>query len=196
MKILCVADQESPYLWDYYQPERLSGIDFIISCGDLKGEYLSFLTTMGRIPVLYVPGNHDGRYEKYPPEGCESIDGRLVTVKGIRVLGLGGCPIYSGGSHQYTERQMYFKMLRSSLSILRAGGVDILVTHAAPRGYGDREDYAHRGFETLVPFLDWAKPAYLVHGHVHMNYGADIPRIVRKGSTIIVNAYERYVLEF
>jgi hypothetical protein len=50
MRILLVSDEESPYLWDYYQPGRLEGIDLILSCGDLKPEYLSFLVTMSTAP--------------------------------------------------------------------------------------------------------------------------------------------------
>ena len=46
MKILLVSDEECLYLWDYYRPGRLDGIDLIISCGDLNAEYLSFLVTM------------------------------------------------------------------------------------------------------------------------------------------------------
>ena len=76
-----------------------------------------------------------------------------------------------------------------------AGGVDILLTHAPPRGYGDAEDFAHRGFEAFFPFLDRFKPRYLIHGHVHMNYGRDIPRQVQRGETTIINAWERFVLE-
>ena len=59
MRILAVADEECPALWDYYVPGRLKEYDLIISCGDLKAEYLSFLVTMARCPVLYVHGNHD-----------------------------------------------------------------------------------------------------------------------------------------
>ena len=46
MKILIVSDEECPALWDYYVPGRLSGYDLILSCGDLKAEYLMFLVTM------------------------------------------------------------------------------------------------------------------------------------------------------
>ena len=69
MKLLLLSDKESPYLWDYDQPGRLDGIDLILSCGDLKSNYLSFLVTMGRAPRLYVHGNHDALYRKHPPEG-------------------------------------------------------------------------------------------------------------------------------
>ena len=56
MKLLLVSDEESPYFWDYYRPGRLDGIDLILAAGDLKADYLSFLVTMGRAPVLYIHG--------------------------------------------------------------------------------------------------------------------------------------------
>ncbi|MDE7010701.1 MAG: metallophosphoesterase [Oscillospiraceae bacterium] len=196
MKILLVSDKESPYLWDYYQPGRLSEYELMISCGDLSSKYLSFLVTMGRAPLLYVHGNHDRTYDLHPPEGCDCIEDKLVTVKGVRILGLGGSPLYSGGPHQYTERQMKRRIQRLRFKLWRAGGVDIVVTHAPAAGYGDGEDYAHRGFECLVPFLDKYKPRYLVHGHVHMEYGGgNICRELHHGPTAIINASERYVLE-
>ena len=45
MKILAIADEESPYLWDFFEKSKLEGIDLIISCGDLEPSYLSFLAT-------------------------------------------------------------------------------------------------------------------------------------------------------
>ena len=133
MKILLVSDKESPYYWDYYQPGRLDGIDLIISCGDLKANYLSFLVTMGRARVLYVHGNHDRTYEMRPPEGCDCIEDKLVTVNGLRILGLGGSIQYSGGPHQYTERQMARRIRKLRFQLWRAGGVDLVVTHSRPR---------------------------------------------------------------
>ena len=52
MKILALADVESPALWDYFEPDRLKDIDVIISCGDLAPQYLSFLATFFSGPVL------------------------------------------------------------------------------------------------------------------------------------------------
>ena len=77
----------------------------------------------------------------------------------------------------------------------RAGGVDIIVTHAPPAGCGDGEDYAHRGFEALLPLLEKYKPRFLVHGHVHLNYGPDRPRVHHYGETTVINAWERFELE-
>ena len=41
MKILFLADEECKIYWDYFRKEQFEGIDLIISCGDLKPEYLS-----------------------------------------------------------------------------------------------------------------------------------------------------------
>ena len=195
MKILTVSDEESPYLWDYYKPGRLAGLDLILSAGDLKASYLSFLVTMANRPLLYVHGNHDGSYATHPPEGCDSIEDTLVTVNGMRILGLGGSQMYSRGPHQYTERQMQRRIQRLTLKIRRAGGVDIVLAHAPVRGFGDGDDYAHMGFEAFLPLLDRYKPRYFIHGHVHMEYGRDIARMLRRGDTTIINACERYTLE-
>lgn len=195
MKILIVSDEECPALWDYYVPGRLAGYDLILSCGDLNASYLSFLVTMARCPVLYVHGNHDTRYEIYPPEGCDCIEDRIVEFNGLRILGLGGCRKYHPGPHQYTEAEMRRRIRKLRLALLRTGGVDIVVTHAPPQGLGDGADPAHWGFASLVELLDKYHPRYLVHGHVHMSYGADTPRIREYGGTTLINACERFELE-
>ena len=196
MKILLVSDEEDKYLWDFYRPGRLKGIDLILSAGDLKAEYLSFLVTMANRPLLYVHGNHDGGYAQRPPEGCQCIDGKLVTVGGLRILGLGGSALYNGGPHQYTERQMRWRIHRLRLKLALTGGVDIVLTHAPVRGFGDEDNMNHRGFEAFLPLLDQYQPRYLVHGHIHQRYGANRPRCHQYGETTIVNATGRYILEF
>ena len=196
MKILLVSDEEDKYLWDFYKPGRLKDIDLILSAGDLKAEYLSFLVTMANRPLLYVPGNHDGGYAQRPPEGCQCIDGKLVTVGGLRILGLGGSALYNGGPHQYTEKQMRRRIHRLRLKLALAGGVDIVLTHAPVRGFGDEDNMTHRGFEAFLPLLDQYQPRYLVHGHIHQRYGANRPRCYQYNETTIVNATGRYILEF
>ena len=194
MKILLLADTEDPALWDYFSPDRVKGYDLILAAGDLKAEYLTFLVTMSNLPVFYVHGNHNAAYDHYPPEGCECIDDRLVTYRGLRILGLGGSARYSREPYQYTEREMRRRVARLRFAVWKARGVDIVLTHCPPKGYGDADDYAHRGFEAFLPMLDRWKPKALVHGHVHMTYG-DIKRELQYGETRIINAYQRYTLE-
>ena len=195
MKILAVSDEESPALWDHYVPGRLDEYDLIISCGDLKASYLTFLATMSHARVLYVHGNHDGGYLSSPPEGCDCIDGQLVVYNGVRILGLGGCRRYCPGEHQYSESQMRRRIARLRYALWRSGGVDIVVTHTSPRGLGDMEDPAHRGFESFVELVDRYRPSLLLHGHTHLRYQPGVSRELTRGSTGIINVSERYTLE-
>ena len=195
MKILVVSDVKSPYYFDCYTPGRLKDFDLILSCGDLPKEYLEFLVTMARCPLYYVPGNHDETFDLHPPEGCESIDGRLVEYRGVRILGLGGSYQYRPGSQQYTEREMARHIRRLRWTIRRHKGFDILVTHAPMRGVHDLDTPAHRGFECFGALVDRWQPKWFFHGHVHLNYGMNLPRKAERGRTQIVNAYEYQVIE-
>ena len=195
MKILAVSDEECAALWDYYTPGKLDDIDLIISCGDLNAAYLSFLVTVAKCPVLYVAGNHDVRYQINPPEGCDPIDDHFVMFNGVRIIGLGGCRKYHPGPYQYTEWQMRRRIRKLRFRLWRHKGVDIVVTHAAPAGLGDAEDPAHWGFQALTDFLDKYRPAFLLHGHVHVTYGQNVPREIDYNGTRVINAFERYIIE-
>ena len=195
MKLLLISDEESPYFWDYYQPWKLKDIDLILSAGDLKPEYLSFLVTLGHAPLLYVHGNHDGRYEKFPPEGCLCVDDDLVSVKGLRILGLGGSQLYNYGPHQYTEQQMRRRIRKLRRKIRKYKGVDIVLTHAPALGLGDQEDRVHRGFAAFLDLMDELHPRYLVHGHIHQRYQIKRQDELRYHDTKIINCSGYKILE-
>ena len=90
MKILLLSDEESKSIWDFFRKEDYEDIDLVISCGDLKPEYLSFVATMIPVPLLYVHGNHDDKYDSKPPEGCTCIEDQIFEFQGVRIIGLGG----------------------------------------------------------------------------------------------------------
>jgi len=194
LKILALADEECKMLWDYFRPERLEGVDLIISCGDLRASYLSFLATFTHAPVLYVHGNHDAAYERNPPEGCTCIEDTVYDYHGLRIAGLGGSMRYKNGPHQYNEKEMTHRVKKLGAKIKRAKGVDILVTHAPARGCHDGEDLPHRGFECFNNLLEDWKPKIYLHGHVHMNYGS-FPREYDHFDTHVINAYDHYEFE-
>ena len=194
MKLLVISDAADPGLWDFFSKEKLCGADAILSCGDLPASYLSFLVTMGNIPVFYVHGNHDTSYRKAPPEGCQCIDGEMVRFQGYNILGLGGCYEYSGGLHQYTEWGMRRRIAKVR-GALRRGGVDILVTHAPAQGLGDLDDPCHRGFACFRALLDRYHPLYHCYGHVHLQYTPTMPRTRQYGDTMLVNASGKYFIE-
>lgn len=191
MRILAIADEESKALWDYYSPEQVEGVDLIIACGDLRAAYLEFLVTMTNRPLLYVRGNHDGAYQKNPPEGCICIEDRVYDFQGLRILGLGGSQRYSDApADMYTEKEMSRRIRKAAPDILLRNGFDLLVTHAPAAGYGDMDDLPHRGFACFNDLMDRYHPRYMLHGHVHQSYGAGrfTRRIVHPSGTTIVNA--------
>ena len=195
MKIVFIADVEAKTYWEFFHKEYFEDVDLIISCGDLKSEYLSFLATMTTIPVLYVRGNHDDDYEKNPPGGCICIEDKIYVHKGVRIMGLGGSYRYKDGINQYTDYQMHKRVRRMLPKLLWNRGIDILVTHAPASGLNDGEDLCHRGFAEFNMLIDRLRPKYFVHGHVHMNYGRQFPREDEINRTKVINAYEKYVLE-
>ncbi len=195
MKLLIVSDVEDPGLWDHFSPDKVRGIDAVLSCGDLKPDYLEFLVTMVNRPLFYILGNHDLQYDRFPPGGCECIDDKLIVFKGYRILGLGGCMRYHPGPLQYTEEQMRRRVRRLSRSLRREKGFDILLTHAPAAGLGDMEDLCHWGFQVFRELIDQYQPLCHLHGHVHLTYNRKLPRVEQYGGTSVVNAEGKYVLE-
>ena len=197
MKILVLSDMVSPYYWDFFDKNKLKEIDCIISCGDLHPEYLSFLATFARGPVYYVRGNHDKIYDRKPPEGCISIENQIEVFQGIRIMGLGGSMRYHPNQeNQYTEKEMRARIRKMKFQLMRKKGIDILVTHAPARGLGDGTDLPHQGFQVFRKVLDDYEPKYFIHGHVHLNYNAGEERCRSYGKTTIVNAFERYIIDY
>ena len=194
---MVLADQKSKSLYDYYEPEKMKDIDLIISCGDLDPNYLVFFATLCHVPVLYVKGNHDGRYEERPPEGCICIEDTIFVYKGIRILGLGGSMEYiPGAPNQYSEQQMQWRIWKLWWKLLKHKGFDILVTHAPAYQVNDMEDRPHRGFAVFRKLMEKYKPKFFFHGHVHANYGRNFKREDQFGNTTVINAYEYYVVEY
>src|SRR5256886_1717754 len=89
------------------------------------------------VPLLYVPGNHDESLEprdmswmplraELPircPQGCDSIDGRVVEVHGLRIAGLGGSLRYKEGPNQYSQGQIVLFQAEVGIRDLTVTGV-------------------------------------------------------------------------
>ena len=130
MKILLISDAEERLLWDNWNDataQSLADVGLVLSAGDIKPEYLEFLVTMLNVPLVYVRGNHDGMYDKRPPEGCENADGKLLEVdcgrgdsmQKVRILGFGGSMRYKyDASDMYTEREMEQRVRKAERSII------------------------------------------------------------------------------
>ena len=197
MKILVLADCESKSLYEYFKPEKLEGVELILACGDLKPSYLDFFASMCRAPVMFVMGNHDKPYDAEAYGGCVCIEDQIQVFRGIRILGLGGSMRYHPEAvNQYTEKEMRRRIRRLRWKLKWNKGFDILVSHAPAAGVNDLEDLPHRGFACFGELIEQYRPKLFIHGHVHANYGTGFKRVDQMGETMVVNAYDNYIIEF
>ena len=87
MKILLLADQAEPTLWEHLDKRKLEGVELVLSCGDLPASYLSFLTCFTSAPILYIRGNHDDQYtEKEMRQRVNRLRFKLWRSGGIDIL--------------------------------------------------------------------------------------------------------------
>ena len=209
MKTLVLSDAIAEILYAETLRDHCRGVELILSCGDLPADYLEYVVTMLNVPLLYVLGNHDrprlGAEDTWRegPEGGKNVDGRVLRIEGestrqVCVAGLEGSMWYNGGPHQYSESQMRRRAAalarRLHVERWRGRSLDVLLTHAAPRGVHDGIDLAHRGFESFARLIRRFQPRYAVHGHVHPSYGYDTkPR--RIGRTTVINVFRYTFLE-
>jgi Icc-related predicted phosphoesterase len=182
-------------LYDRFDPDTVAGINLILAAGDLPPEYLSFLADRLQVPLYYVCGNHDIRFDTTPPRGCIDINERLVRFHGLKILGLEGSHWYNGGPHQYHETEMLWNIWRLRPKIWWRGGVDIVLTHAPPRHIHDGRDLCHRGFKSFRWLIDKYRPRYFIHGHIHAEFPEPSARITVIRQTRVVNTYGHYILE-
>ncbi len=204
MKILAVSDQIVERMYALAANGHFRDVDLILGCGDLPYNYLEYLATVLRKPLMYVPGNHDPVYGADPrsrAEGGENLDMRILRHKGLLIGGLGGSARYRpDGVNQYTQTEMRWRALRMVpallLNRLRYGrGLDILVTHSPPFGIHDDDTQAHRGLQALNWLLKIAQPRYHLHGHTHF-YRKNLERSeTLYEKTKVVNVYPYKIIE-
>ena len=214
MKILCISDQIDPQVYSPGIKERFADVDLILSAGDLPFDYLDFIISSLNKPLFFVFGNHHTEELRYYKRvwnepfghennvfyGCGAVHlGTKVKKEGNFILaGLGGSMRYNNGSNQYTDFGMFLETAKIIPRLLwnrlvYGRFLDILLTHAPPRGIHDKNDKCHWGFKTYLWFMKVFRPKYLVHGHIHLYDLCDV-RCTKWESTTVINAYSHYVI--
>ncbi|MEW5829648.1 MAG: metallophosphoesterase [Chloroflexota bacterium] len=199
MKILAVSDQVIDSLYNPAIRDNFHDIDLLIGCGDLPYNYLEFFVSILNAPLLYVPGNHDPKYNPDNPatiaEGCTNIDLKLVRVKGLTLAGAGGSIRYQPeGVNQYSQAGMSLRLasLAPRLAwnkLVKRKPLDVLVTHSPPFGIHDEDDPAHTGFKSLRTLIKIFRPRLLLHGHTMFYRQNLVSPETDWGGTRIVNVY-------
>jgi Icc-related predicted phosphoesterase len=202
MKILCISDQIDPLVYSDSIKTRFADVDMILGAGDLPAEYLDFIVSNLNRPLFYILGNHHTKV--ITDAGYNSMDNMNIGSKvrragGLIVAGLGGSKRYNLGPNQFTDIQMYLEIAKLIPTLLfnrlfRKRYLDILLTHAPPKGIHDKPDRCHSGFRAFLWFIKVFKPKYLVHGHIHL-YNLSEIRCTRCMQTEVINAYGHYVID-
>jgi uncharacterized protein len=197
MNILAVADEVDRRLYGGSLKGRLVS-DLILGCGDLPGHYLDYLVSQLDVPLYAIHGNHDAPpstegAKEFDQSGANWIGGKTANVNGVLLAGFDGCVRYNDGGYQSTQSEMNLAVRALVpmlwLNKLRYGRfLDVLVTHAPPRGVHDQPDPAHAGFDAFRWLIEKFQPRYHLHGHVHV-YDRRNTCMTQIGKTQVVNVY-------
>lgn len=205
MRLLSVSDEVVHQLQMPGLRQRVGNVDLIVGCGDLPPSYLEYLVSMLNVPCLYVNGNHDGPELREDgslneaPQGCQPLDLRVEHIGGFLIAGASGVLRYRKGAHQYSEAEWQRRLISLTVRTLIAQyrhrrKLDVLITHVPPAGLHDGPG-AHRGPQALRRFVERFGPRYVLHGHVHLNYGYGDQSPLRYGRSTIINTCGYRVLE-
>ena len=206
MKALSLSDTIVQLIYSPRVRDRFGDVDLIIGCGDLPYYYQEYVLSMLDKPLFFVRGNHDKEIEysragnRPAPRGAIDLHRRVINHKGLILAGIEGSLRYRNGPFQYSQFEMWLHVLRLLPKFLynkfRYGRyLDLFVTHAPPKDIHDKPDLTHQGIYAFLWVIHVFKPAYHIHGHIHI-YRPDETTLTRVGRTQVINTYGYRTIEF
>ena len=203
VRVLAVCDEVDSRLYGAAKLPRRP--DVILSCGDLPAYYLDYLVSKLNVPLYAVHGNHDAAPPLEGSEGFSKCGAHWLANKGVRtpegllIAGFDGSVRYNRGAYQSSQAEMQANV-RSLVPWLmmnkfRYGRfLDVLITHAPPKGIHDEPDRCHTGFDAFNWLIRSFRPRYHLHGHIHV-YDRRAETLTRIGGTDVINVYPFRELE-
>jgi len=188
MRIVAIADTHT----FQHDLAPLPDGDVFVHAGDmLRAGTLEELTDVAawirRLPYRHkviVAGNHDGCFASTPGSAVAQLGDAIylqdaeATIDSLRFWGSPWQPAYGSWSFNLSRGEALAEKWK-----LIPEGVDVLVTHGPPRGYGDRGPVEGRaGCEDLLRRVREVRPRLHLFGHIHQDGG-----IWRDGSTTFAN---------
>lgn len=176
MRIVAMADTHG-----YHQKLRVPEGDVLIHAGDLTqrgtlpqlAQVADWLRSLPHRHKLVIAGNHDFAFERTPVEaralfhGLTYLQDELVTLEGLRFWGTPWQPWF----HSWAFNLHRGPSIEAKWQLIPAG-IDVLITHGPPRGFGDKVYNGERvGCEDLTRHLDRIKPRENLFGHIHEDRG-------------------------
>lgn len=209
MKIVAISDLHGQF------PDNVPECDLLLIGGDICPDYRGdretrqfdwfctdfddWLDVQPAKNVLATWGNHDwvgvdlhSAVNSYGSK-CKFFVDEETTVNGLRVWGSPWQPRFYDWAFNLDEPELEKKWA------LIPEGIDILLLHGPPYGYGDlapsygrsKEPAIHVGSPSLTKAIERVRPRLVVCGHIHPGYGS----YTMGCGTIVLNASmvnERY----
>jgi len=199
MRALTLSDQVVPFIYSPLVKQHFQDVDLILACGDLYYYYLEYVFNALNVPLFFIRGNHDSVIEygsaeqRTDPHGGIDLHCRHYCHQGLLLAGIEGSIRYRNGPFQYTQSQMWKNVLGLipglMINRLRYGRyLDVFISHAPPFGIHDCPDLPHQGVKAFYWLITTFKPAYFIHGHIHL-YQPNSSGETRVGNTRIINTY-------
>ena len=203
--VFCAGDLPLAYV-DFIVTSLNKPVYFIYGNHDLKG--YSYYSKKGNKDPFDQSAFHDrfdfacgGDYASNRVLRNKKLTWKFKNGKEspLLVAGVSGSRRYNAGECQFTEKQMFFQLLRLLPSLvinkIRYGRYcDVFLAHASPRHIHDKEDACHKGFECFNWFIKKFSPALFIHGHIHL-YDLQSERVTQTEKTTVVNAFSRILVE-
>ena len=194
LRILALSDEPEPALESEATRRSLEPLDLIVGCGDLRADYLAFVTDAFRgVPLVYVRGNHDTGMAWTATELLTLprplADGRPHTEEGLAILGFSGSPTYNNARDdvQVSALQMWLRAIRGWVGLWLRRRPVLVISHAPPRGLNDATDETHRGFVAFRWLIDRLQPPLWLHGHTALVRRGLDARCLQHDRTLLYN---------
>ena len=205
MKILAVSDVVVDRIYSPQIRPLFGDVEMALGCGDLPYYYMEYIISTLDVPVFYVRGNHSEVVEygesgpRSDPLGAVDLHCRAVNHQGLLMAGVEGSVRYREGLFQYTQAEMWlnvFRLVPALLSnrLLYGRYLDVFVTHASPWSIHDQEDLPHHGVKAFLWLLKVFRPAYHLHGHIHVYHPGTVTQTWYQ-RTQVINVFSHRVLD-
>ena len=150
---------------------------------ELRGN-AEWLRSLPHRHKVIVAGNHDWAFAREPDAARALLTGLVylqdseATLEGVRFYGSPWQPAYNDWAFNLPRG----KPLAEVWARMPAG-LDVLITHGPPKGFGDRSPIGSRtGCADLLHRVGVARPRLHLFGHIHQDGG-----LWTNGTTTFVN---------
>lgn len=143
----------------------------------LDTSWRSWLEQVPARQIVGIAGNHDFIFERAPervPTGLRwtYLQDAGCTMEGLSIWGTPWQPYFRNWAFNASAAGVRGEMFLAEKWAMIPSGVDVLITHGPPLGYGDLTTDGHRvGSASLHDRAMAVHPKLHVFGHIHESHG-------------------------